>query len=189
MSAEPVFIKGERLILRPLLEEDFTSEYLSWLNDPEVNRFSRRRAYPTSHEGMVAWPRSQAQHPEQGFILALIAEDGVHIGNISLTNLHPVNRTAEISILIGRRDYWGRGYGSEAVELLTAHAFESLNLRLVHAGTINPSFRGIVEKLGWRQEGCLRERVFAEGAYHDQTLHALSREEFRASHPGGRKEE
>ena len=177
MSEELVFIKGERLTLRPLLEEDFTTEYLSWLNDPEVNRFSQRRPYPVGYEGMVSWPRSLEKNPREGFVLAMIAEDGVHIGNISLTGIHPVNRTAEISILLGRKDYWGRGYGAEAVDLLTKHAFQALNLRLVHAGTFSPGFRRLVEKLGWRQEGTLKERVFAGGEYHDITLHALSRAE------------
>ncbi len=178
MSTELVFIKGERLILRPLLEEDFTAEYLSWLNDPEVNRFSQRRPYPVGYEGMVSWPRSLEKNPREGFVLAMIAQDKIHIGNISLTGIHPVNRIAEISILVGRRDYWGQGYGAEAVDLLTRHAFEALNLRLVHAGTFSPGFRRLVEKLGWQQEGCLKERVYAQGEYHDVTLHALSRAEF-----------
>lgn len=179
MDLPLTFIAGRRLQLRPLLEEDFTDEYLCWLNDPETNRMSQRRPFPFDREKMRDYVRHYQSHPEQGFVLAMIRKnDHVHIGNISLVNPQMVNRCAEIAILIGRSDARGQGFGSEALYLLTRHAFKALNMHRVFAGTFNPAFVRCVEKIGWKKEGIFRERIWANGNYQDQIWMAQLRREF-----------
>lgn len=179
MSTSLTYLEGRNLRLRPLLEEDYTDEYLSWLNDPATNHMSQRRPFPCDREGMRSYARHYQANPQQGFVLAMVRKsDEAHIGNISLVNIQLVNRCAEIAILVGRTDARGQGLGSEAVYLLAKHAFTALNLHRVFAGTFNPAFVRCVEKIGWKQEGVFRERIWSDGAYHDQIWLAQLRRDF-----------
>lgn len=173
------FLEGARLRLRPVLEEDYTDEYLGWLNDPEINRWSQRRAFPSDREQMRQYGQALAARPGQGFVLAMIHKpSGAHIGNISLVNIQLVHRCAEIAILIGRGEFRGQGLGGEAIHLLAGHAFAALNMHRVFAGTFNPAFVRCVEKIGWTREGVFRERIWSHGRYHDQIWLAQLRGEF-----------
>ena len=178
MTQTLCFLEGARLRLRPVLEEDYTDEYLRWLNDPEVNRWSQRRPFPSDREQMRQYAQALSARPGQGFVLAMINKlDGVHIGNISLVNIQLVHRCAEIAILIGRDEHRGQGLGGEAVHLLAGHAFAALNMHRVFAGTFNPAFARCVEKIGWKREGIFRERIWSHGRYHDQIWLAQLRSE------------
>lgn len=175
-----VFIEGARTILRPLAEEDFTPRYLSWLNDPETNAFSQRRPFPVGSGRIRAYNDYYVEHPESGFVLAIIdKEQTCHIGNVSLVNIQPINRCAEIAILIGDTTYWNKGYAAEVIYLVTKHAFEAMNLHRVFAGTFNPAFVRCVEKLGWKREGEFRERIWSQGRYHNQIWLGILRSEFK----------
>ena len=180
MSSALTYIEGSGLRLRPLLDEDYTDEYLGWLNDPVCNHLSQRRPFPCDRADMRAYAQQFSGQPGKGFVLAMIRKsDRAHVGNISLVNVQLVNRCAEIAILIGRADARGKGLGGEAVYLLARHAFQAMNLHRVFAGTFNPAFVRCVEKLGWVREGVFRERIWANGAYHDQVWLAQLRRDFK----------
>lgn len=175
-----VFIEGERIKLRPLFKKEFNAEYLSWLNDPEVNRYSNRRSAPTTEGSMNAYTAHYRRNPKKGVVLAIVVKKGnVHIGNIALTDIDPIHRCAEISILIGKKKYHGKGYAAEAIHELTKHAFLNMNLNKVYAGSINPAFTKCVKKLGWKKEGCLKERMWSGGKYHDVICTSILRREFK----------
>lgn len=178
MNTDLVFLESERLILRPLLAEDFTPEYLHWLNDPMVNEYSQRRPFPLGPESMTRYNDYYTEHPEKGFVLAIIAKkEGRHIGNIALVNIQLVNRCAEIAILIGDRTCWGKSYGGECIDLLTRHAFTALNLHKIFAGTFNPAFVACVKKLGWKKEGEFRQRIWANNRYYNQIWMSILKNE------------
>jgi ribosomal-protein-alanine N-acetyltransferase len=173
------YIVGRRLSLRPLVESDFNDEYLYWLNDPEVNKYSQRRPFPQDRESMRSYSEYYSKNSRRGFVLAIILrETKEHIGNIALVNVEPIHRCAEISILIGNKDYWGKGMASEAIYLLTQHGFVAMNLHKIFAGTFNPAFARCVEKLSWRQEGVFRDRIWSGGKYHNQRWFSVLRDEF-----------
>ena len=102
-----------------------------------------------------------------------------HIGNISLVNIEPIHRCAEIAVLIGEKSFWRQGFGREAIYLLTRHAFEAMNLHKVFAGSFNPAFVQCVEQLGWQREGTFRERIWSAGGFHDQIWLGLLESEFQ----------
>ena len=175
-----VFLEGRRVILRPLLESDYGPTYLGWLNDPGINAFSQKRPFPSGWEAMARYNESLAANPLSGFNLAIVTKsDNRHIGNIALVNVQPVNRCAEIAILIGDRGCWNQGYGAECIYLLTGHAFEAMNLHKVFAGSFNPAFVRTVEKLGWVKEGEFRDRIWSGGRYHSQIWMSVLRPEFK----------
>lgn len=127
-----------KISLRPLRIDDASDEYLSWLNDPEVNRYSRRTG--ETMDGLRAW---LAEDVPGRFAIML---DGRHIGGISLS------ADNEISIMIGARDCWGHGYATEAIRQLTDLAFAQ-GVEMVWAESPNPAFNATMRKLGWTHTG------------------------------------
>jgi RimJ/RimL family protein N-acetyltransferase len=87
-----------------------------------------------------------------------------------------------ISIAIGDRANWARGYGYDAGELALAFAFDELNLHRVTATVFSYNERSIalVEKLGFRREGAFREFLQRDGERHDMLLYGLLRPEWEA---------
>lgn len=142
----PPVLHAERLILRPLTVAFASIEYLAWLNDPDVLRY-RDTKRTMSWDEMVAWIEQQ---PHDSRRFAIMVGDR-HIGNISLDGID--GETADLGIMLGAKDIWGKGYGAEAVERLTRYAFEDLRLRRITASSPNPSFNAIMRKLGWKQLG------------------------------------
>ena len=94
----------------------------------------------------------------------------VHIGNIKLDNFDWVNRTCELGLLLGDRTYWGKGIGTEVMRLTLAYAFNQLNLRKVLLAVYanNPAAIKLYEKVGFKNEGCLRSQIFVKGEYIDK---------------------
>lgn len=170
------FIRGKRIFLRPMLESDVTLTYVQWLNDPEVNQYSRRRFFPTSEIDI----RSYLQHrrPDE-HILAICSNRGKrHIGNIKFGPIDWPNQCANISIIVGNKRDWGRGYATEAIYLLTKHLLWELGLNRVGADSCNPGFLRVMEKLGWSLDGRLRERFKAGGQFLDHCQFSILKKEF-----------
>lgn len=91
------------------------------------------------------------------------------IGITSLTNIDTKNRNAECIIDIGEKDYWGMGYGTEALKILLEYAFLELNLHRVslRVFSFNEKAIHIYNKLGFRKEGVMRESLYRNGTWHD----------------------
>lgn len=112
-----------------------------------------------------------------------IEADGLFIGDCGIFNADRRGGTAEVGIGIGDRDYWGRGYGREALGLLVDYGFRLQNFRKlwlsVHAGNERAirSYRAV----GFVEEGRLREQVWSGGRYEDIILMALFRSDYAAS--------
>lgn len=169
-------LAAARLILKPFREEQISDAYLAWLNDPEVNRYSRRRFLKTTRQDAEKFIRGLSQEEE---VLGIyLKESDRHIGNIQWGPINEFEGRAEIRILMGDRSEWGKGYASEAIEAISEHLFIEKELRRLEANTCNPAFARCMEKLGWRHEGSLRKRFPYEGKYLDYLQFGLLREEW-----------
>jgi len=156
------FLEGRHIYLRPLQSSDVNAAYLSWLNDPIVNAFSGRRFFPTSEAAALSYLENLSSAE---FILAICTKEGKHIGNIKVGPIDWMHKSADLSILIGEKTEWGKGYGPEAIYLVTKHCFKTLQLHRLEAGTVNPAFCKSVEKLGWKKEGEFREAFMLAGKF------------------------
>jgi RimJ/RimL family protein N-acetyltransferase len=162
--------------LRPFDAGQICERYLRWLSDPEVNAYSRR-------SGQAPITAADAER----YLASLAAEEVVlgihlagegHVGNVKFGPVDRVNDRCDISILIGEKKVWGRGVGKEAVYLVSRHLFEEVGLHRLDAGSGNPAFIAMVERLGWRREGVLRQRVRIGERLVDCVLLAQLRPEF-----------
>lgn len=142
------------ITLRPLTPDDASQIYLDWLNDPEVSRYRAPRKTMTM-EALREWIENI---PERGDKVFAISTDDRHIGNIALNTI--VDGSAELSIMIGAKDVWGRGYGSEAIRQITRYGFGVLGLDSLWAESPNPAFNAAMRKLGWKREANRRNEHF-----------------------------
>jgi RimJ/RimL family protein N-acetyltransferase len=167
--SEIVFLKGQRIHLRALMEQDLTSTYLQWLNDEEVCRSNSHAIFPNTEQKMKAYFDSLKNGTPQVVLAIIHTESGRHIGNVSLQNINWISKSAEFAILLGDKEYWGGGYGEEAAKLIVEYGFTRLNLHRIYCGTFddNESMKKLAAKLNMVQEGLRREAVYKNGTYHN----------------------
>ena len=127
-----------------------------------------------------AMQRSQEEKP-----LVIDMKDGDAwriIGNSGFFDFDWVARSAEVGIMLGDKSIWNQGYGTEAMTLLLRHAFRTLNLNRVSLHVYAYNLRAIrtYEKVGFVQEGRLRQAVYKFGKYNDMSIMSVLREEWDA---------
>jgi RimJ/RimL family protein N-acetyltransferase len=157
-----------------------------WRNDPELLDLLGNNFLFIAGAVDEKWYESYLASREHNVRLAIVLEKGgQYVGNVNLTGIHPVNRSAEFSILIGDKALWGKGVGQEATRLMLAHAFGDRNLHRVHLSVLATNARALrlYEGVGFRTEGTLRQAVFKTGAYHDLVMMSVLRHEHRPAGP------
>ncbi len=162
----PFVIENLRLGLSKLTPAFSSRDYLAWLNDPQVQMYTRRRGGAVSEKEMREFIDESASSGD--WHLAIVLKDTAqHVGNISLNSIDRLNNSAELSIMIGDRSVWGKGVGEEAIRLATQFAFDTLELMRLWAESPNPAFNAIMRKLGWRKEGERRSAFLIGATYLD----------------------
>lgn len=106
------------------------------------------------------------------------------IGDIALQDIDSTNRNANIRVNISEEENQGRGYGSEAMELMLGYAFGVLNLHRIELNVFNYNDRAlhVYEKLGFMQEGVQREALFYDHQYHDSIMMSILEDDYRRIH-------
>ena len=177
------FLIGDTVYLRPLEPED-AGAMVPWMNDSEVTR-SLKVARPTNLADERAFIERVTKSDKDISVAIMTRAGDRFIGTAALMMIQWRERQACFGISIGDKAQWGRGYGTEVAELLTAHAFQALNLNRVwlYVYDFNTGGMRAYEKAGFRREGVLRQGAFVEGAYRDVHVMATLREEWLAARP------
>jgi len=182
----PQMIQGQKTKLRAIEREDLPT-FVRWFNDPEVRQYLAMYM-PMSMAEEEKWFERQLDD-QNSRIFAIETEDGVHIGNIGLHNFDWKNRRAVLGIVIGEKEYWGQGYGSDAIRTLLSFALGEMNLHRVQLEVHDFNARAIrcYEKCGFKLEGHLRDALFQNSRYHDTLVMGILQEEFKVSKSGGER--
>lgn len=169
--------EGTKVRLRPL-ERKHLSKCVEWLNDVEVTE-TLSISEPLGMEGEQRWYETHLKDTTSK-IYAIETLEGEHIGNVGLESICLHDRKAELGIFIGKKNFWGKGYGTEAVQLALKLAFEGLNLNKVYLRTFVTNVRAqrCYEKAGFVKEGLLRQDMFKNGKYLDCLVYSVLSEEY-----------
>lgn len=158
-------ITGTHLYLREVRLNDVTDRYYAWLNDPAVNQYLETRFVPQSRDSIADFVKRMTGKQDEPFF-AICTQDGdEHIGNIKIGPINWRHRHADVSLLIGEKRCWGKGYATEAIMLITRWGFEVLNLNKIEAGCYeqNEGSARAFEKCGYSREGLLRGHFYIGG--------------------------
>lgn len=171
--------RGELVHLSPIdLEKDMQSlekwdrntEYKRLLDDVPAMHMSATMA----KEMFENWPADSA------LFMAHAAEDEKLIGFVELGGFNWESRSAWVGIGIGEGEFWGKGYGTEMMQLMLRYAFQGLNLNRVNLNVFAFNKRAIrsYEKCGFQYEGTQREVIYKEDQRWDIIDMGILREDW-----------
>ncbi len=169
--------RGSRVLIRPIEKSDVTEAYVSWLNDPEVNQYLETRYSEQTLETVNEFVRSKIESDAE-FLFAIIdLEANSHVGNIKLGPVDLRHSRADISLFIGNKSAWGKGFATEAIALITKFAFEGRELAKVNAGCYvdNKGSEKAFLKCGFEQEGYFKKQCNFNGKRMDSIMLGLPR--------------
>ncbi len=179
-------IEGKKCYLTTFSDSHLESpEYFSWLSDYEVMRYIGRSEYfkPFRMDIVRSYVESLWANPYCAFFAVHAKDDDAFIGTFKINFSDAeglMTRSADVGIMIGDRSRWGKGFAIDILLCGCKHAFEKLNARKLTAGAnaSNPAVIKAFEKIGFKREACLRQKLLAENQYHDHILLGCFKDEF-----------
>lgn len=165
--------RDDRVALFVLQPADVGPAYVGWLNEPAVNRFLESRFAVHTADSVRAFVAAQLASADTLMLgIRSLALDGRHVGNIKLGPVNAHHRLAEVGIMIGDKQAWGRGIGTAAIARLMDIARLQLALRRLAAGCYaanEGSVRAFV-KAGFQIEGRRPGHLLLDGQPEDMVL-------------------
>ncbi len=175
-------LRTERLALREFAPDDWLEVY-AYQNDPRYLEFYRweHRSEPDVKAFVQMFLDWQRELPRTRFQLAITLPGSRRvIGNVGIRKRRVDSIQAELGYELDPRE-WGSGYATEAATAMLGWAFGELHLHRVMAYCIanNHNSIRVLEKLGMRQEGHLRESEYFKGRYWDTLIYGMLEDEWR----------
>lgn len=147
--------RGTRVVLREKRLDDAENDH-RWRTEPDLSRYDAARPLKAGYAEFLTLHRDDLLSPSP-YRRSLAIEDfsGRHIGNVMYYNIDLIHGETELGITIGEREYWGAGYGTEAVRLLVEYLIGRLGFRRVYLKTLtwNTRARRCFEKAGFVECG------------------------------------
>lgn len=166
---------GSRVYLTLLQEDDL--EFLhKWKNQVDIAYITSK---PIQHLSLEELRRRFQEKISSRFAIRRMTDNRL-LGEISLYNLNPKNRSAGIGYFTGA-EYRQQGYTKEGLRLMLNYLFKvvGLNKVMVDTGAFNQASIAMLDALGFQQDGCLRQHQLLDGILHDQLLFSLLAEEWQ----------
>jgi ribosomal-protein-alanine N-acetyltransferase len=171
-----------RLTLRPPRRGD-EDDLFAIHSDPEVMRYFSEPPWtdPERPAHQIDEDAGRFEREESFRFAIVLNATGRQIGNCTLFSLHRQNRRAEIGYALAR-SHWGHGYMHEALQALLGFAFKDLDLHRLEADIDprNGASAAALVRLGFQEEGLLRERWIVAGEVSDSQLYGLLRREWQS---------
>jgi RimJ/RimL family protein N-acetyltransferase len=163
-------IYGKRIRLRAIERTDLP-KFVGWLNEPEVIENLEIHT-PLSLAQEEDWFNKNLSLPGDEQVLAIdVKERSMYqmIGTLAFVKINLFDRSGEVGIAIGNKSYWNKGYGTEALQTLIRHGFETLGLNRIWLRVYETNARGIqaYKKAGFIHEGIMRQAHWKNGRFVD----------------------
>jgi len=163
-------IEGSSVRLVPLqLMSDELLALQSWLQDSDVIKYmGYTKTVPQTEEHIDRYLNKLLQNPDVRIFKMVVGKE--YIGNIRV-DINWMWRVGVVSLLVGKQ-FWKKGYGSEAIELITKFAHDTLGMHRVEAGILDGNVGSVkaFEKAGYELEGTRVGRRFCEGKHIDEYM-------------------
>lgn len=173
---------GKRVRLRPLVGEDLV--YLrQWSRDAELSGLIGEVASMSKADSEKFLEEVRGDR-KRAWFMVIVKENDKVIGEAGLLRMDRAWLTTDVSVIIGEKTEWGKGYGTETIGLLLNYAFRHLKFHRVAVGVVGFNERALRfwEKVGFRKEGIQRDGYYYDGKYYDFVMMSILDDEFRELH-------
>lgn len=180
---QPTRLHGRAVYLVPFGDDHLNDPaYMTWLGNREVMKTVGRPEYLASipFAEVAAYVQRLTDSKNDMFFAVHVADGNRFVGTAKAGHIDWEAGTADIGVMIGTQELWGRGIATDALATLCRAAFRDLALRRLVANIMaaNPGMTRVFEKLGFRQEGVRRQHVIFEDGYTDLLVYGCFAEEF-----------
>lgn len=172
-------LTGDRLILRPITVADAAPMFAS-LSDKESMRLTGTQQTFTLAQVEQYCQKIVAAEDRADFAITLKG-DPTYLGEAVLNEIDWLNRSASFRIALASEKLFGRGYGTEAIRLILAYGFQTLNLHRIELEVydFNPRAQHVYEKVGFVHEGVRRDVLLWDGAYQNAIVMSILEDEYK----------
>lgn len=164
--------------LRPLAESDVDS-IMTWVNRPEiVGNLAAFSGAAMTREQELAWVKHTIAGPDRVYSV-FATDDDRYLGQVGIHQIHGRSKVGRLGAVIATKGEMGKGYGSAAITAVMDRAFGEHGLHKLWLMVFRTNERGqrLYHRLGFVDEGILREEYFHEGGWHDMVrMSKLARE-------------
>ncbi len=162
---------GEGIYLRELTLKEATSEYCGWLNDGEVNKYLE--TWSATKESVAEYIKTCRRSSDTILLGIFDRDDNKHIGNVKLGPIVDWNKKRTVyGIMVGDKNYWGKGIGTAATKLAIEVAFNILDLNEIELGVVgdNAKARKVFEKSGFKVLEIRKDGLQYRGKIYDKVV-------------------
>ncbi len=170
--------EGERIYLSPMSIDD-CQLYTKWLNDETLASGIGNFKFNINELGEKEWIENSCKKGEHGYSIIRKSDDKL-IGAYGLELKDAISRRYHVGGFIGEINDRGKGYGTEALKLITKYAFEILNAETIYSGiySFNEGSIKSAKKAGYSMCGKYRNAYYYNGNYHDKICIEITKEDF-----------
>lgn len=171
--------EGDKVRLVPLDKARHMDNALAWINDPEITAWTLVGDWPLTRLAEEEHFDRNMRETDKDLSFAIETLDrGEHIGFSGLHRIDWRNGVATTGTLLGRRDLWGQGYGTDAARVRIRHAFEVLGLRMLLSEVMaeNEASVRMLKRAGYCEVGRIPRRLWKRGAFRDVVILVLERD-------------
>jgi ribosomal-protein-alanine N-acetyltransferase len=174
-------INCRNLTIRPISSNEITKNYISWLNDSEINQFLEVRYQHSTLESVIKYINYTRSIPGCEFF-AIFLNTSIHIGNINITsfNINNIGYT-QYGMMIGDKNARDLGLGGLASLMIVEYLFSMPEIRKIECFPIaaNEKSWKTTESLGFTREGILRDHdKLSNGSYTDTYVYGIFKKEW-----------
>lgn len=135
--ANDIVVTGKKVLLRRKRLDDAPLDY-QWRTDSELAALDASRPIRLSYREYMRYHRDELEFPTPwSRKFAIDTSGNKFIGNCMCYDINTVASEAEVGILLGDKDYWGKGYGTEALNLLVGHIFKATSIKRLYLHTLS----------------------------------------------------
>jgi RimJ/RimL family protein N-acetyltransferase len=168
MGNDRRLLAGQKVRLTAITKDDLPL-FVEWFGNIELRRYLGGVTMPVRLEEEESWYEQQRKSSDvHNFAIRTLDENQL-IGSCGIMDIRWHARNCEVGISVGDKDFWGKGYGTDAMRVLIHYAFMEMNMHRVGLEVLSFNPRAIksYEKVGFQLEATSRESHYLDGKRYD----------------------